>query len=311
MTTSPDHVDFHALLDSIPEFIVVKDAVGRWLFCNKTALAAYELSGLDYLGITDAELIELRPQFAESFRHNIASDALAWSNRAPTVTEKSFTGENGRHNTWEVIKTPSFHPDGTRFRLMIVSRNITERKLVERALQASEERFKHLAHIDGLTGVPNRRGILDLISLELSRRQQTCESSQCALIYLDLDHFKRINDELGHESGDELLIAFAGRTLGCLRSDDLFGRIGGDEFVVFLTSVERSLAVAIAERLCDELGKPWKLQDRTVVTSSSIGIAFYPDAGTEVHTLLRHADEALYQAKRAGRSQVAIYRPEG
>ena len=92
MTTPSDYVDLRALLDSIQEFIVVKDGAGRWLFCNETALAAYEISGLDYVGITDAELIELRPQYAAGFRYNVQTDALAWENASATVIEKSFMG---------------------------------------------------------------------------------------------------------------------------------------------------------------------------------------------------------------------------
>jgi diguanylate cyclase (GGDEF)-like protein/PAS domain S-box-containing protein len=311
MPSNYDYVDYLSLLDSIQEFIVVKDGAGRWLFCNQTALLAYEMSGFDYVGVTDEELLTIRPKFAEGFAYNIKTDALAWRNRAATLIEKSFMGQDGRINTWEVIKTPSFHPDGTRYRLVIVSRNITERKLAETALQASEERFKNLAHMDALTGIPNRRGILDLISSELNVAPVDPDQPECsALIYLDLDRFKTINDELGHEIGDELLIAFAGRAHHSLRDGDLFGRIGGDEFVAFLPRTDRSQALIIAERLCASLGLLWNLKGRQIHTSSSIGIAFYPEAGKDVHSLLRHADAALYQAKRAGRSQIKIYEPE-
>lgn len=308
MPFNPDHVDFLSLLDSVQEFIVVKDGEGRWLFCNQTALAAYEMTGFDYLGITDEELLTLRPKFADGFMRNIETDALAWRNRSATVVEKSFMGLDGRINTWEVIKTPSFDADGTRYRLIIVSRNITERKLAETALQASEERFKCLAHMDALTGIPNRRGILDLISSALeSAPKLPIAPSSSALIYMDLDRFKVINDELGHEIGDELLIAFAGGTRHCLREDDLFGRIGGDEFVVFLPDTDETQALLIAKRLCESLSRMWSLNGQEIHTSSSIGIAFYPEAGQDVHSLLRHADEALYRAKRAGRSRIRVY----
>lgn len=132
MPPNADHVDFLSLLNAIQEFIVVKDGAGRWLFCNKTALAAYEMSSFDYVGITDAELLTLQPKFAEGFARNVETDELAWRNRRATIVEKSFMGQDNRINTWEVIKTPSFNADGTRYRLLIVSRNITERKLAER-----------------------------------------------------------------------------------------------------------------------------------------------------------------------------------
>ncbi|WP_434676326.1 diguanylate cyclase domain-containing protein [Pseudomonas sp. D3-10] len=311
MSTNPNPVDFLALLDSIQEFIVVKDGAGRWLFCNKTALAAYEMCGFEYLGVTDQELLTLRPKFADGFARNIETDALAWRNRSATMVEKSFLGQDGRINTWEVVKMPSFNPDGTRDRLIIVSRNITERKLAETALQASEERFKNLAHVDALTGIPNRRGILDLISSVLDVSVSIPDHPDCsALIYMDLDRFKTINDQKGHEVGDELLIAFAKRTRACLRDSDLLGRIGGDEFVAFLPRTDRSQALIVAKRLCESLSGLWCLEGQRIYTSSSIGIAFHPHAGNDVHSLLRHADEALYRAKRAGRSQIKIYEAE-
>lgn len=307
MSSHSDHVDFLSLLDAIQEFIVVKDGAGRWLFCNRTALAAYEMSGFTYVGITDAELLTLQPKFADGFARNMETDELAWQNRSAMVVEKSFMGQDGRINTWEVIKTPSFNADGTRYRLLIVSRNITERKLAEKALQASEERFKSLAYLDVLTGIANRRGILDLIACALDRAATPGVAPSSALIYMDLDRFKAINDQLGHEVGDELLIAFATRTRHCLREDDLFGRIGGDEFVAFLPHTDQDQALCVARRLCESLSRMWHLKGQDIHTTSSIGIAFNPEAGEDVHTLLRHADEALYQAKHAGRSQIKVY----
>lgn len=303
MSAVETDVDLRTLLDSIQEFIVAKDGQGRWLFVNRIVLEAYAMVGFDYVGVTDAELIERFPAFAEAFIYNIQTDELAWNNARPTLVEKSFLGPDGRINTWEVVKTPHFDAQGGRRLLTIVSRNVTERKLAERALQESEQRFKSLAYRDTLTGVANRRSILDQIA---SYRAANALGQPCALFYLDLDRFKAINDAFGHEFGDLLLVAFVTRVKTALREGDLLGRIGGDEFIVFLKDTSPAAALALAERLCGVLQEPWQLQGRTLTTSSSIGIAPCTDGRLNVHELIRLADTALYQAKRAGRARVAL-----
>lgn len=295
-------VDLRALLDSIQEFIVAKDGQGHWLFVNRIVLEAYAMVGFDYVGVTDAELIERFPAFAEAFVYNIQTDELAWQNAAPTLVEKSFMGPDGRINTWEVVKTPHFDARGERRLLTIVSRNVTERKLAETALQESESRYKSLAYLDALTGVANRRSILD----QIARHRASDASGPCALFYLDLDRFKAINDEFGHEFGDLLLVAFVARVSACLRREDLLGRIGGDEFIVYLCDTTPTAALAMAERLCRALQEPWHIQGVTLSTTSSIGIAHCADGTLNVHELIRRADAALYQAKRAGRARVVL-----
>ncbi|AXA67236.1 MULTISPECIES: sensor domain-containing diguanylate cyclase [Pseudomonas] len=303
MSPADSDVDLRALLDSIQEFIIAKDGRGRWLFVNRIVLEAYAMLGFDYVGITDAELIELFPDHAQAFAYNIETDERAWRNGVATQIEKSFMGPDGRINTWEVIKTPHFDAQGGRQLLTIVSRNVTERKLAETALQDSERRFKSLAYLDALTGIPNRRSILDQIVGHLAAASPQAE---CALFYLDLDRFKAINDEFGHEVGDRLLVAFVTRVSACLRADDLLGRIGGDEFIVFLRDTPATTALALAERLCLALQEPWTLQDIRLATTSSIGIAHGAAGSLNVHELIRRADGALYQAKRAGRARVVL-----
>ena len=303
MSPADTDVDLRALLDSIQEFIVAKDGQGRWLFVNRIVLEAYAMVGFDYVGVTDAQLIERFPAFAEAFIYNIQTDELAWTNARPTLIEKSFLGPDGRINTWEVVKTPHFDAQGGRRLLTIVSRNVTERKLAETALQESEQRFRSLAYLDALTGVANRRSLLDQIA---SHRADNTSGQPCALCYLDLDRFKAINDQYGHEFGDLLLVAFVARVKSGLREGDLLGRIGGDEFIVFLRDTSPAAALALAERLCGALQEPWPIQGLTLQTTSSIGIASCTDGSLNVHELIRRADSALYQAKRAGRARVVL-----
>ena len=121
------------------------------------------------------------------------------------------------------------------------------------------------------------------------------------------DHFKGINDYFGHDVGDELLMALAHRLCSQTGENDLVARIGGDEFVVVLSAVDQEQARHVADRLCTALTQPWYIKGSEYRTTSSIGMAFYPDDGQHVHTLLNRADQALFRAKDAGRACVMVY----
>ena len=419
----PDPALVQALLDAIQEFIVMKDGEGRWLFVNRIVLDAYHLQGVDYVGMTDRQLAEFSPDFTDAFEYNVLTDEQAWQKGAALMVEKSFMGRDGRLNTWEVIKTPFFDEQGRRNRLVIVSRNITERLEALRAFHESERKYRLMAenmsdiigvfNVDGslkyvspsleavlgyragaataesvmdivhpaeqaqmrcafrklvdggasrdkvegrlrasdgqhlwfevsfstvigadektlegvvfachditarkehdelmrlmvnqdpLTGVHNRRYLMDQLHARLSLDLTTTPGF--AVLYMDLDRFKDINDTLGHGIGDELLCQVVTRLQQGLRSNDVLARIGGDEFVIMLADVDQAQARQIAERLCLTLQDVWELSCGALRTTSSVGVALYPHDGNSAHMLLRRADEALYAAKRAGRSQV-------
>jgi len=165
-----------------------------------------------------------------------------------------------------------------------------------------------LAYQDPVTGGPNRRSFFERLERETSASERT--GGRLAVLYLDIDHFKQVNDEYGHPGGDQLIRQMAERIRACLRSSDMVGRIGGDEFAVLLAGVESQKAVErIAERICAALREPWDIDGRRVTTTSSIGVASFPEDGVEPKALLRHADRALYEAKRLGKSRVAFYIP--
>ncbi|HEU4656169.1 MAG TPA: EAL domain-containing protein [Capillimicrobium sp.] len=162
----------------------------------------------------------------------------------------------------------------------------------------------HQALHDALTGLPNRALFLDRLSHALSRRGGTGEVS---VLFCDLDRFKTVNDSLGHEAGDQLLVAVAERIGGCLRSGDTAARLGGDEFAILLEDVsDAGEAVAVAERLTESLRVPFTLAGREVFVSCSIGIASGHAAGEE---LLRNADVAMYRAKAEGAARFAVFEP--
>jgi len=178
-------------------------------------------------------------------------------------------------------------------------RDISERK-------RAEEEIRSLAYHDQLTGLPNRSLLRDRMQQALAQARR--QNRQMALLFLDLDRFKDVNDTLGHDAGDELLRMVARQLDSCVRQSDTVARLGGDEFVILLTSVKNAHdPVVVAEKILQLLTRPFVLNGKEVFTSTSIGIAMYPDDGADADTLLKHADMAMYEAKEHGRGHFQFF----
>ncbi|MBT9458519.1 MAG: diguanylate cyclase [Burkholderiaceae bacterium] len=168
-----------------------------------------------------------------------------------------------------------------------------------------EEQLRYQAQYDALTGLPNRSLFADRLNVALGQSERRREG--LALAYIDLDKFKPVNDQLGHAVGDELLRLAASRLKHALRSSDTVARVGGDEFVALLQPLGRSGdMLAVAEKMRAALAQPFELEGRQVQISASIGVALYPQHGTDAETLSRNADAAMYRAKRAGSDRVEL-----
>ncbi|MDA8129483.1 MAG: EAL domain-containing protein [Betaproteobacteria bacterium] len=177
------------------------------------------------------------------------------------------------------------------------------------SIKEARDRVEYTAHHDALTGLPNRLLFRDRLeqALVLSRRS----GSGVAVLFLDLDRFKVINDTLGHEAGDLLLREVAQRLTGCLRGEDTVARMGGDEFVVIQKGVAQPEdAALLATRMLTEISRPFSLGGHEIVTGLSIGISLYPEDGEDVSTLLKNADAAMYRAKDKGRNGYQFYSNE-
>lgn len=180
-----------------------------------------------------------------------------------------------------------------------VVRDITERKL-------AEQKIEHLAHHDYLTGLPNRALFMDRLqqSIALAERRQYKE----AVLFLDLDGFKGINDSLGHDVGDLLLKEVATRLNKCIRTSDSVARIGGDEFTIILNNIALAEeASIIANKIIADLSEPFTLNDQPCKIGCSIGIAIFPDDGLNTAALLKMADEAMYLSKQRGKNTFTFY----
>lgn len=223
----------------------------------------------------------------------------------PSSYEQDLLTADGRTLTAIVTDAPQLDKDGGLQGVILSVTDISERK-------ASEERIRYLATHDSLTGLSNRASFLEQMnaSLLMARRQH----SRFALLYLDLDHFKEINDSLGHAAGDALLIETAQRLRHCLRASDLLARQGGDEFMALLHDMAgMNEALAVAEKIRRAVGAPILLEGREALVSVSIGVALYPEHGTDLDSLTRRADAAMYRNKSSGRTGdgSAVTRPAG
>ena len=177
--------------------------------------------------------------------------------------------------------------------------DISERK-------AAEERARYLAYHDTLTGLPNRSLAEDRLHLAVSAAER--EGTKTALLVVDLDRFKTVNDSLGHSVGDRLLIEVAKRIKGCLRDTDTVCRQGGDEFLVLLPDLgEADACIAVLAKLAEKLAMPFDIEGVELSTTVSVGIAVYPDDGSDLETLLKKADTAMYRAKEAGRNTYRFF----
>lgn len=206
---------------------------------------------------------------------------------------------DGYYLCMEAHCAPSFDESGNLCHLIAVLRDISERKEYEKKL-------KELAFYDPLTGAANRRMLQRklLEAIECSKKENTL----FAVLILDCDRFKWVNDTMGHDVGDKMLKEFAVRVKSVIRSTDILCRHGGDEFTVILSEVHSIDEITlIAKRILGELQKEWFIEGHRFVATSSIGISVYPTDGEDRHSLLTHADHALYQAKESGRNSFQYY----
>jgi diguanylate cyclase (GGDEF)-like protein/PAS domain S-box-containing protein len=207
------------------------------------------------------------------------------------------------------------HKNGTRIPVEFIGRTLVyenerQRMSVVRDLRdrhAAQARIHHLAHHDALTGLPNRLSFMERLSahIELSRLSGT----QLALLFIDLDHFKRVNDSLGHLVGDTLLQTVAARISGCLRASDLVARFGGDEFMVLLPDASRDDVAEVALKLLNAVEVPVDAEGRAISVTPSVGIAMFPADGDAPTELIKHADTAMYIAKARGRANYQFFDP--
>jgi len=181
----------------------------------------------------------------------------------------------------------------------------TLKKKSETALAKSEARYKELAKKDMLVGILNRRGFHEAFRkiISLSKRA----NQKFALLFLDLDHFKEVNDSYGHEIGDRLLKEVVSRVSSHIREEDIFARLGGDEFVIILTNIDSEHFSKSVEKSLELFQQPWIIDSYTLDITTSIGVTIFPDDADTEKKLLNNADKAMYKSKEMGRNKIVYF----
>lgn len=283
---------FGAILLASPDPIYVLDLEGRFIYANKATADLFALKPEEIIG---KSTFDLGFSFAADFQRNL--DKII-------ADQSTFRGKfvhtfaSGLGEKFEYLLAPVLDEQQSTEAMVCISRDITEQAI-------AEEKIWHNAHYDLLTGLPNRRLFLDRLEQEIKHANR--RSRPLALLFMDLDGFKDVNDTLGHEAGDRILSDVAERLADCVRANDTVARLGGDEFTVILTGTEQRRDVElVAQTIIDALAMPFRLDQKRIQISVSIGIAFYPEAASTPDALLEAADKAMYKAKNAGSNQMCF-----
>ena len=284
------------LVDAIPSPVFYKDEHGRYLGCNR----AFE----QYIGKPREELVgmsvyDLSPKELADRYH--AADQVLYDNPGVQTYEAKVQSADGERKDVVFYKATFNKSGGDLGGLVGVILDITERKQGEEAIWRE-------ANYDGLTNLPNRRLFLDRLQQEMKKMQRNGQS--LALMFIDLDRFKEVNDTLGHESGDILLAEAASRIRGCVRNSDTVARLGGDEFTVILPGIAETAHIEnVANDIISALKQPFMLGMEIAYVSASVGITYYPRDAQELDMLLINADQAMYDAKAHGKNRFSYFQP--
>lgn len=277
---------FHLIVNNSPIILFTTDAQGIFTLADGKGLEGLGLKPDELVGRSIFEIYKEDPSLLRNVRKTL--EGATFEDRV------EIRGGPGKGRVLQIHYAPIRDGSGTISGLTGVATDVTERKL-------AEDRLHYLAYHDSLTGLPNRHLFDDRLTVALAHARRSGDI--VALLLLDLDNFKTINDTFGHDTGDKVLQAVARRMKSHLREGDSVARLGGDEFILLLPHVRRLEDVeAIADRLFDVLKPPIKTGQKSLNITTSMGISLFPRHGLEPKTLLKNADVALYLAKHEGRN---------
>lgn len=283
---------FRAIFESTNDCILVWDRQYNYLYANQAAIDHVGTTRDKVVGKNIRDGLRHVPDFMHLWMERI--DQVFETKKPLRVEDAVPVGDNTVYS--ESVLSPIFGNDGSMFAVGVVYRDVTERKFME-------DELKRLAATDPLTGADNRRSFLEKASYELLRSQRY--KHPFALLMLDVDHFKSVNDTHGHKWGDQVLKTIVAKSVKTLRDTDLFGRIGGEEFAIILPETDTQAAIEVSERLRQTLSQIKISTDRGAIQITvSIGLAIIESRDDTLDTIMGRADAALYEAKQAGRNKL-------
>ncbi|MCW8826796.1 MAG: diguanylate cyclase [Gammaproteobacteria bacterium] len=301
---SRQHNFLQSVIDANAEPMMVIGKDYRVQYMNQSAIRA---SGIDseLTGRTCYEISHHRETPCDGVDHPCPLNMVIESGNKATVIHEHFKAD-GTPRHVELLASPFISTDGEIGGIIESVRDVTDRLNKEKILHRRHRQFKHQAHHDHLTGLPNRL----FFNLELERMVKNAENDNrlMALLFLDLDGFKSVNDQYGHNVGDELLKHVAQRLKNHIRENDIAARIAGDEFTVLLNQLSRPEDAGLtAEKLVNIISEPYHIESHEVSISISIGIGLYPLDSREPTQLMTFSDKAMYQAKENGKHSYCYY----
>ena len=287
---------FETILTACPDLVFTFNLEGKFVYANKKLLDLFGLSmehmaGKNYYDLNVSIAAQLHEQIEQAIR-----------TKASINLEAPYTPFSGKLIWYDYVFTPVLNKRGDVESVICIGRDVTERR-------ASEHHNWIKANYDDLTGLPNRS--LFTNRLEEYVKHSHRSGSSIALLFIDLDYFKEINDHFGHEAGDNVLKQTAERIQSCIRESDTAARLGGDEFIVLLDNIQNPRHVeSVAEKIRQRLSESFHLGDRTLQVSASIGVSLSLQDKALANELINHADAAMYTSKNKGRNQVNFFSPE-
>lgn len=288
--------EYRSILDQNQGYLFSLNTLNQKWFLSNESRTRPEMTTEEF----DHSMKMIEADIYDEDRDKYLKKKQQWLSGVPVNFEfRTVLGEDQIY--WKEMRVTSQNDfeEGKKITGMII--DITDRK-------EKEEKLLQMAYYDNLTDLPNRSMLKSHLKKALSRAKR--KEHEVAIMFIDLDGFKSVNDTLGHEAGDSLLQQVAERLTASVREEDLISRLGGDEFIVVFEETNKEEISGIAERVMEDISSPFLIDDNTVTVTPSIGIAIYPENGFDIEALVRNADKAMYAVKAKGKGNYQFYSPD-